>query len=359
MVVQYIVYLGVPLIFLAVVFTIVAYLSYVERKMGAFMQIRVGPNRAGPWGILQPIADAIKFLFKEDVIVDTKDKALYVFAPAIIFIATFVALAALPFGMSFSFMGINVEMNVVNISVGVLFVVAFSGIAVYGIVLGGWASGSKYPLLGAMRSAAQVLSYEVPLTLTIAIMVLTYNTFDLTKIADLQQGTLLGFLPRWGVFLQPVAFLVFIASAFAEANRIPFDLPEEESVLVSGYHTEYSSMKFAMLFMAEYGHMILASGLIVLFFLGGWHLPYINASSIVSAFAAIIPADWARLVTALLLFGVFFVKVCAVLFVYVWARWTFPRFRFDQLMSICWKVLVPVSMVDLVITAGVITWLYA
>lgn len=354
---QWIIYLGIPVVFFAIVFFIIAYLSYAERKIGGFIQLRVGPARAGPKGILQPVADGIKFLFKEDVVMGGKDKLLYIISPAILFVSTFTAMAAIPFGISLTINQFNIQMNIVNLSVGILFVLAFSSLAVYGIVLGGWASGSKYPLMGALRSAVQVLSYEVPLTLTVASMILTYGSFNLAEIAQKQEGILL-FLPNWGIFLQPLAFVIFMVSAFAESNRVPFDLPEEESVLVSGYHTEYSAMKFAMFFMSEYGHMILASSLIVLLFFGGWNIPYLNMQDLVKLLS-FMGGGWAKVLASVIGFVVFFIKVSIILFLYIWVRWTFPRFRFDQLVSICWKVLVPLSVLNLIVTAGVITWLFS
>lgn len=356
-IVQLAIYAFIPLVFFAIVFLIIAYLSYAERRIGAFIQLRVGPNRAGPWGILQPFADALKFLFKEEIVRGGKDKFIFIISPAILFISTFISMAALPFGMSFSFMNFDIPMKVVDISVGILFILAFSGLSVYGIVLGGWASGSKYPLLGGLRSALQLLSYEVPLTLILATMILTYGTFNLSEIVKIQEENLFGILPRWGIFLQPLPFLIYTVTAFAEANRIPFDLPEEESVLVAGYHTEYSSMKFAMFFMSEYAHMILASGLLVVLFLGGWNIPYLKGDKLISllSFAG---DNTARLFAGITGFFVFFIKVGLVLFLYIWVRWTFPRFRFDHLISICWKFLVPLSLFSLILTAGVITWLY-
>jgi NADH-quinone oxidoreductase subunit H len=325
----------VKLLFIVhVALALAAYMSLAERKVSAWMQDRIGPNRVGYAGLLQPIADAIKFFFKEDVVPGQVDKALYVLAPAITLIPAFLVLAVIPFGPPIEVLGRSVPLVVADLDVGILFVFAVSSLGVYGIVLAGWASNSKYPLLGGVRSSAQMISYEVALGLSVVGIFMATESLRMTDVITAQIDGV------WFVFSQPLGFLVFLTAAFAETNRLPFDLPEAETELVAGYHTEYSSMKFAMFFMAEYTAMFGFSALIAVLFFGGWDIPFVSDG----AMSAL--GNWGALIG----FASFMVKAMAVLFFYIWVRWTIPRFRFDQLMHLGWAVLLPIALVNVVLT---------
>ena len=298
------------------VMSVVGLMSWVERKAMARVQMRRGPTRVGPFGLLQPLADGLKFLFKEEVIPTNANRLLYLAAPVVSLIPAFLSFAVVPFGPSF---------QITDLSVGLLFIFAVTSLGVYGIVLGGWASNSKYPLMGAMRSAAQMISYELSLTLSVVGVLMIANTLSLREIVLAQESTWLGFIPRWNIFLQPVAFLVYVVSGIAETNRLPFDLAESEQELVAGWHTEYSSMKFLMFMMAEYANMIAVSSVATILFLGGWSGPVFGPYWL----QMILPTAW------------FILKVSVFLFSYVLLRSTLPRFRYDQLMKFGWKVLLP------------------
>ena len=314
-----------------------AYMPWVERKVSAWMQDRVGPNRVGWAGLLQPIADALKFIFKEDPVPGHVDKALFTLAPAITVIPSILVLAVVPFAPAVSIAGQQVQMVIADLSVGILFVFAFSSLAVYGITLAGWASNSKYPLLGGVRSSAQMISYELCLGLSVVGIFMAAQTLRLTSIVEMQVDGV------WNVFTQPIGFLVFVIAAFAETNRLPFDLPEAETELVAGYHTEYGSMKFAMFFAGEYMAMFVFAALVAVLFLGGWDVPFMSNST----FAAL--GNWGAVIG----FLSFLAKVLLFLFFYVWVRFTIPRFKFDQLMHLGWKVLIPLSLLN-ILWAGLI-----
>jgi NADH-quinone oxidoreductase subunit H len=321
--------------------TAAAYLVLVERWMAAWVQDRLGPNRVGPFGMLQPLADGLKFIFKEEFTPSHVDKALYRAAPIVILSAAIAIFAAIPFGSVLPPLGISgvndpIPLLVVpDLDVGIVYVFALSSIAVYGVILGGWASNNKYSFLGALRSSAQLISYEIPLGLGLLGVVLLAGTLKLDKIIEEQASS-----GVWNVFLQPLGFFVFAVAATAEAARLPFDLPEAEQELIGGYHTEYSGMKLLLFLIAEFLHMITASFLIVILFLGGWH------------FWGLTGADnnigWA---VAILRIVVLAVKIMAVILTFMIVRWSWPRFRFDQLMSLAWKVMVPLGLVNLVVTA--------
>jgi len=342
--------IGISLVKIALVLflvlTLVAYLTLAERRISAFIQDRLGPNRVGPFGLLQPLADGLKFIFKEDIIPERANKILYVMAPAFSFITAIIALAVIPIGGGFStsLFGLLkeptfIKFQIADINVGLLYVFAIGSLSVYGVVLGGWASNSKYSLLGGLRSAAQMISYELPLGLSILGVVLIAGSLKLGDIVQAQAKL-------WFVFPQILGFLVFLVSSFAETNRLPFDLPEAESEIVAGYHTEYSSMKFAMFFMAEYTHMIVASSLIVSLFLGGWYLlPYFGW------FGIDIVKYW--FLPPLVFIG----KVFLILFLFIWVRWTLPRFRYDQIMNLGWKVLFPLAVINIIVTSAVIVFI--
>ena len=310
----------------------VAYLTWAERKIIGDLQVRWGPSRVGPFGLLQPIADGIKLLFKEELVPAGADRVMFLLAPALAMIPALIAFAVIPFGDTVHLFGRTVDLVITDINIGILYVFAVTSMGVYGIVLGGWASNSKYSLLGGLRSAAQMVSYEMALGLSVVGVVMLSQSLSLVDIVNAQAGTWGGVLPRWNIFAQPLGFALFLVSANAELNRAPFDLPEAETELVAGFHTEYSSMKFAMFFMAEYANMITASAVATTLFLGGWRGPLLP------------PLVW------------FLLKVFAFLFLLIWLRATLPRFRYDQLMAFGWKVLLPLALANVVVTAAVLAW---
>jgi NADH-quinone oxidoreductase subunit H len=307
---------------------------YFERKVAALLQQRLGPYLVGPKGLLQPLADVIKLMFKEELRPGAADPILFALAPIISATAAFAAFAVVPFGASTTLFGLldaPLSLQVADVNVAVLVIFAIASMSVYGIVLAGWSSNSKYSLLGGLRSSAQMISYELSYGMALASVLLLANSLSLTDIVNGQAGTWFGVIPRWFVFLQPVGFLVYMTAGIAETNRAPFDFPEAEQELVAGYHTEYSSMSFAMFFLAEYINMVTVSAVATDLFLGGWHGPFLPES-----------LGWIW----------FLIKVGAILFFYVWMRWTLPRYRYDQLMAFGWKVLLPVSVVNLIATAA-------
>ena len=306
-----------------------AYLTWIERKVMARVQMRPGPTRVGPFGLLQPIADGLKFLFKEDVIPTNANRFLYIAAPVVSLVPALLSFSVIPFGP---------WLQVTDLSVGLLFIFAVTSLGVYGIALGGWASNSKYPLMGAMRASAQMISYELSLTLSVVGVLMIANTLSLGQLVSSQQKTWLGFIPRWNIFLQPVAFAVYVVSAIAETNRLPFDLAESEQELVAGWHTEYSSLKFAMFMLAEYANMVTVSALATIMFLGGWSGPMFGPAWL----QAVLPTVW------------FVLKIFVFVFFYVLLRSTIPRFRYDQLMNFGWKVLLPLSLANILVTSFVV-----
>src|SRR6516165_2230736 len=311
-----------------------AIMVYVERKVAALLQQRLGPYLVGPKGLLQPIADVVKLMFKEELRPRAADPLLFALAPIISATAAFAAFAVVPFGASTTFFGLLSEplkLQVADVNVAVLVIFAIASMGVYGIVLAGWSSNSKYSLLGGLRSSAQMMSYELSYGMALASVLLIGNSLSVTALVNGQAGAWFGVIPRWFVFLQPVGFLIFMTAGIAETNRAPFDFPEAEQELVAGYHTEYSSMSFAMFFLAEYINMVTVSAVATDLFLGGWHGPLLPET-----------ISWLW----------FLLKVGAILFFYVWMRWTLPRYRYDQLMRFGWKVLLPLSVVNLLVTAA-------
>jgi NADH-quinone oxidoreductase subunit H len=305
-----------------------AYLVYAERKLLARLQIRLGPNRAGPFGLWQPLADAVKLLTKEDVVPNQADRLIFLLAPAVVAAAALLIFAVVPFGRDWVIGGRPIPMVVADLNVGLLYVLALSSIGVYGVALGGWASNSKYALLGGIRGAAQMISYELSLGLALVPVVMLAGSFSMVDIVAAQS--------RYPFLLvQPLAFIIFFASSVAETKRIPFDLPEAENELVAGYHTEYSGMRFGLFFLGEYVTMTVLGSLVAVFFLGGWRGPLLP------------PLVW------------FSIKVLAVVFVMIWMRGTLPRLRYDQLMHLGWKLLVPLALLNIVATGGVMLWLSA
>jgi len=310
------------------------YCIYFERKIAAWTQDRIGPNRVGPVGLLQPIADGIKFLLKEDVIPDHVDKPLFVLAPAIMFLVGFIGFAAIPWGGQWKLGDHLVDVQVSSPSVGLLYMLGVGSMGVYGVVLGGWSSNNKYSFYGAIRATAQMLSYEIPLGLCILVVVLTMGTLRLEEITVQQTAYWGGIVPKWNVLLHPGAFIILFITALAESNRAPFDLAEAEQELVGGYHTEYSALKFGMFFLAEYAHMITSSALIAVLFLGGWHFPWFPWTQPDAV-------QWYAVLAKIAVIGA---KITALVFVMMWIRWTVPRFRFDQLMGLAWKGLIPIAL---------------
>ena len=313
---------------------------YAERRVSAFIQGRLGPNRVGPQGIFQPLADGIKFLMKEDIIPTGVDKPIFILAPAILLIPALMTFAVIPFGSDITLFGRQIPLQVADVNVGILYILALTSIGVYGIVLAGWSSNSKYSLLGGLRSSAQLISYELAMGLAVVSIILLSGSLKLNDIVGDQQGHFLS----WNVFKQPLAFLIFLVAVYAETNRLPFDLSEAEQELVGGYHTEYSSMKFAMFFMAEYANMITAAALTVTLFFGGWGVPFVNEAAL---------GMWG----AMLSVTSFILKMGFFLFLFIWVRWTFPRFRYDQLMKLGWKVMLPLALFNIFLTAGYLTFM--
>jgi NADH-quinone oxidoreductase subunit H len=311
-----------------------AVMVYMERKVAALIQQRYGPYLVGPHGVLQPLADIVKLLFKEELRPRAADRLLFVLAPIISATAAFAAFAVVPFGSETTLFGLleePVPLQVADVNVAVLVIFAVASMSVYGIVLAGWSSNSKYSLLGALRSSAQMISYELSYGLALASVLVVAGSLSLREIVDTQSGYWLGFIPRWLIVLQPVGFFVFLTAGIAETNRAPFDFPEAEQELVAGYHTEYSSMSFAMFFLAEYVNMVTVSAVATDLFLGGWHGPFL-------------PESWGWIW--------FLIKLSALLFFYIWIRWTLPRYRYDQLMKFGWKFLLPLAVINLLVTAA-------
>lgn len=314
----------------------VSYLVYFERRISAWIQNRLGPNRVGWEGVLQPFADVGKLLLKEDILPTAANKGLHTLAP---FIALFVAMstyAVIPFGPEVHLFGYDIKLVVADVNIGILYVLALTSIGVYALTFAGWSSGSKYSLLGGIRSAAQMISYEVSMGFSIGGVLLLASSLRPLDIVAAQSGWM------WNAIVQPIGFITFTVAAFAETNRLPFDLPEAEPELVGGYHTEYSSMKFASFFLAEYANMIIGAGLIVTLYLGGWQFPYIHEFGLGITITTII-----EILT-------FFVKMGIVLFFFIWIRWSLPRFRYDQLMNLGWKVMFPLSLINIVWVAALI-----
>lgn len=390
-------YLIVPIVKVAIlvfiVLTVDAYLTWLERKVIAHIQARWGPHRVGPHGLLQPLADGVKFIFKEDPMPAHVDKFAYFLAPFLTLMLAITSLAVIPFGpQRFTVFGYETSLAIADVNISLLVLFAITALAVYGVALAGWASNSKYSLLGGLRSSAQMVSYELALTLSVVGVLLIAGDFSLRTIVDKQTGAGHGLL-SWNIFPQIIGFACFFIAAVAETNRVPFDLPEAESELVAGFHTEYASMKFAMFFIAEYTSMITVSCLATIMFFGGWLSPFPDSwtfthylpSVLLVPFGLWVIFDGVRyenlfgrmvlpvvgtvltaIGVALVVFPVaneaiqgvfwFLAKVFTFLFVYIWMRGTLPRFRYDQLMSFGWKFLLPVSIANVVLTSAVILW---
>ena len=312
------------------------YSTLIERKVAAFIQDRLGPNRAGPWGLLQPVADGIKLFFKEEFMPNTADKFLYILGPSLTMFIALLTSAVIPWGPDIVINGKTYALQVADVNIGILYIFAILSIGVYGIMIGGWASNNKYALLGAIRASSQMISYELAMSLSIISIVMMTGSLSMREIVAQQQGF------NWNIWVQPLGFLIFLVCAFAETNRAPFDLPECETELVGGYHTEYSSMKLGFYLFAEYINMFVSSAVMATLFLGGYHFPFIDR------------LDLPQNVMAVIGFLIFFAKITFFGFVYMWIRWTLPRFRYDQLMRLGWKSLIPLAIVNILITGVVL-----
>ncbi len=325
-----------PLIKIIVIFlinlTVVAYLVLVERRVSAFIQNRIGPNRVGPAGLFQPVADIIKLFLKEDIVPKAANKFVHSLAPLISLVVAMTTFAVIPFGNTIHLFGRDIKLMIADVNVGILYLLALSSLGVYGITLSGWSSNNKYSLLGGLRSSAQMISYELSMGLALIGVLMIAGTLQLNKIVESQAHGM------WYFWRSPVSFITFVIASFAETNRLPFDLPEAEPELVGGYHTEYSGMKFGLFFLAEYANMISASAVITTLFLGGWQLPFAGH------------LGFSDLVVSLLQVAAFGVKVGLVLLFFILVRWTIPRFRYDQLMNIGWKVMLPLSLLNILVT---------
>jgi NADH-quinone oxidoreductase subunit H len=327
------------LIAVFVLLTAVAYTVLLERKVVGHMQNRWGPSRVGPFGIWQPLADGLKFFFKEDLTPPYVNKPLYLLAPIIAVTTALTSIAVIPVGPWIKIGSINTQLQITDLNIGLLIILGITSVGVYGVALAGWSSNSKYSMLGGLRASAQMVSYEIALGLSLVGVLIFAGSFSLRDIVDSQSGVWLGFIPKWNIFKgQIVAFFIYIMAAYAETNRIPFDLPEAETELVAGYHTEYSSMKFAMFFMAEYANMVTVACLASIMFLGGWSGPVFGPPLVRS----LLPVFW------------FVLRVFVFMFIYIWVRGTLPRFRYDQLMAFGWKFLLPLAIANILVTALVV-----
>ncbi|HEY3767754.1 MAG TPA: NADH-quinone oxidoreductase subunit NuoH [Candidatus Angelobacter sp.] len=342
-----------------IMLTGVAYTTWLERKVIGRIQNRWGPTRVGPFGLLQPLADGVKFILKEDMLPDYAHKGLFILAPMLALIMSLISIAVIPFGGTITVFGyttalqisgiVNSSGGISDINIGLLIILGVTSIGVYGIALAGWSSNSKYSLLGSLRASAQMISYELALGLSLVGILLLSGSMSLREIVDRQSGTwsLAGHdthVPHWFIIPQIIGFFIYLLSAYAETNRIPFDMPEAETELVAGYHTEYSSMKFAMFFMAEYVNMFTAACLATLLFFGGWHGPSLSFLPLPAIVQALLPVLW------------FALKVFFFIFLYIWIRGTLPRFRYDQLMAFGWKFLLPLAIANIIITSLIVAW---
>jgi NADH-quinone oxidoreductase subunit H len=375
-----------------VLLTTLAYLQWIERKVIAHVQLRVGPYRVGPHGLLQPLADVVKLITKEGLMPSHVNRLFYLLAPFVAVALALTSIAVIPFGPEIKIGPIDTWMQLTDLRIGILFVLAVSSVGVYGVALGGWASNNKYSLLGGLRSSAQMISYELPLALAVVAPLLLANTLSFREMVNYQSGYWLGFIPRWNLFPEILGFIVFMIASFAETNRVPFDLPEAENELVAGFHTEYSSMSFAAFFMAEYANMVTVTCVATLLFLGGWQPPFpapysdfvpilvFALAGLIAVYHGLNPArrmdKFTLPATGLVFLGLaaifavslfvpvakeilmalfwFCGKVLLLLFIFIWVRATLPRFRYDQLMRFAWTGLFPISMLNLLATGLIV-----
>jgi len=317
---------------------IAMYSTYAERKVAAFLQDRLGPNRAGPFGIFQPLADGLKMFMKEEIIPDVSNKFLFILGPCLAMLTACMTSAVIPWGRGITINGVFYQLQAADVNIGILYIFGVVSIGVYGIMIGGWASNNKYSLLGALRASSQMISYEIAMGLAIIALIMMSGTLSVRDIAEQQQGW------HWNVLYQPLGFFIFLICAFAETNRAPFDLPECETELVGGYHTEYSSMKLGFYLFAEYINMFISSAVISTLYFGGYNMPLVGRF--------IHDPNWLSMLGVVFLFG----KIFFFIFFFMWVRWTLPRFRYDQLMNLGWKVLIPLSIANIFAT-GLVMWM--
>jgi len=329
-------------VFITVIFAlslvVAMYSTLAERKIAAFLQDRVGPNRAGPGGMFQPLADGVKMFLKEEIIPTQSSKFLFIAGPSLAILTACIGSAVIPWGQDVVLFGKTIALQATDINVGILYIFGVVSLGVYGVMIGGWASNNKFSLMGAIRAASQNISYEIPMGLSIIALLLLTNSLSLKDIAEQQHGF------NWNVFYQPLGFLIFLVCSFAETNRTPFDLPECETELVGGYHTEYSSMKLGFYLFAEYINMFVSSAVLATLYFGGYNYPGMDFVN------SLLGPTWGPLLGM----GVLFLKIFAFIFFFMWVRWTIPRFRYDQLMNLGWKVLIPLAIANIVLTGVVI-----
>jgi NADH-quinone oxidoreductase subunit H len=315
------------------------YSTYAERKVAAFMQDRVGPDRAGPFGILQPLADGLKLFFKEEIVPNFSSKFLFILGPILAMLTAMMVSAVIPWGGTVHLFGRNISLQIADVNIGILYIFGVVSLGVYGIMIGGWASNNKYSLLGAMRAASQIISYELAMGISLIALLLLTGTLSLNVMVEQQKDQM------WNIFRQPLGFLIFLICAFAETNRTPFDLPEAENELIGGYHAEYSSMKLGFYLFSEYINMFLSSAVMATLFFGGYDIPFVNDAALLEK----IGMNW----TALLEFAALFIKILCFIFLFMWVRWTVPRFRYDQLMNLGWKILLPLALFNMLATGAI------
>lgn len=319
---------------------IAMYSTYMERKVAAVLQDRKGPNRAGPFGLLQPLADGLKLFFKEEIIPNFSSKFLFILGPCLAMLTAMMIGAVIPWGNKVHMFGRDISLQIADINIGVLYIFGVVSMGVYGIMIGGWASNNKFSLLGALRAASQIISYELAMGIALIALLMVTGTLSLKEMVGGQMDH------WWNIFKQPLGFLIFLVCAFAECNRTPFDLAEAENELVGGYHTEYSSMKLGFYLFAEYINMFLSSAVMVSLYFGGYDIPFVNDVEL----AENIGTNWAAILQGLCLFG----KIAFFLFLFMWVRWTIPRFRYDQLMNLGWKILIPLALFNMLVTGALI-----
>lgn len=328
---------------------IAMYTTYAERKVAAVIQDRLGPNRAGPFGLAQPLADGLKLFFKEEIIPLTSNKVLFIIGPALAMMTAMLTSAVIPWGSSINVFGRDVSLQIADVNIGVLYVFGVVSLGVYGIMIGGWSSNNKFSLIAAVRGASQIISYELAMGLSLIALLMLTGSLSMKTIVEQQMSGGWGGLLGWNILYQPLGFLIFLICVFAECNRTPFDLPEAENELNFGYHQEYSSMKLGFYLFAEYINMFISSAVVSTLFFGGYDIPFVNETTLA--------ASWGGNIVAVLGFAALLAKIVFFLFLFMWVRWTIPRFRYDQLMDLGWKKLIPLALANMLITAIVILWL--
>ena len=323
---------------------IAMYTTFAERKVAAILQDRRGPNRAGPFGLLQPLADGLKLFFKEEIIPNFSSRALFIMGPGLAMLTAIMTSAVIPWGNTVEFFGRTISLQIADVNIGILYVFGVVSLGVYGIMIGSWASNNKFSLIGGLRAASQIISYELAMGLSLIALLMVTGTLSLKEmVVQQQQGSWGGFL-GWNFWRQPLGFFIFLICAFAECNRTPFDLPEAENELIGGYHTEYSSMKLGFYLFAEYINMFISSVIMATLFFGGYDMPFVNEANFSPNIAALIG------ITALMF------KVCCFIFLFMWVRWTIPRFRYDQLMHLGWRILIPLALFNMLVTGAAILY---